>query len=447
MREERLGKPVQNIKIAAPLWAAGQLAVQVFRDLPSLLLLFYMTQVLTIPPAMAGVAIFVPKLFWAIICDSTIGFVSDRLRDRFPRRHFLLIGAVLVPFALILLFGGANAVSASGRALTVAFMLAFYMFVFSLFSVPHLAIGTEMGRTPQTGAMVMGWRGTFAAFGVLVGASIAPILLQRLGGGAHAYKVVALVMAAAGSVSLVISWFGAGEAPRPPRDETPRISAFQAIVRNRAFLVLFVVLLIQLSASGMSYASLTYLFTFNLAYPEPLTVVGLFGLVAALVAAPSYAFWVWVAKKIGKKAGLIWASSLYVVAFPAVMLLPPGKPLPCYALAVAIGILNPGSYLNIYAMLADLVEKEREEEGFSRAGLYSGIFTAGEKIGFAVGGTLLAGTVLGAFGFLAGSNVQSASAQTGILLAFAILPSAMFLVTVAIVALGMKSRRTVEAQG
>ena len=43
-------------------YGIGQIAGQVFRDVPSLLLLFFMTTVLGIAPAVAGIAIFVPKL-------------------------------------------------------------------------------------------------------------------------------------------------------------------------------------------------------------------------------------------------------------------------------------------------------------------------------------------------------------------------------------------------
>ena len=42
-------------------YGAGQVAGQVFRDVPSLLLLFFMTSVLGVSPALAGSAIFCPS--------------------------------------------------------------------------------------------------------------------------------------------------------------------------------------------------------------------------------------------------------------------------------------------------------------------------------------------------------------------------------------------------
>jgi GPH family glycoside/pentoside/hexuronide:cation symporter len=426
----------------APLWASGQIAAQIFRDLPSLLLLFYMTQLLGVPPTMAGVAIFVPKLFWAILCDGAVGIVSDRLKHRFPRRHFLLIGAVLAPIAMALLFDGTNAGTAEAKALHISFVLAFYMLVFALFSVPHLAIGTEIARTPTESATVMAWRVAFSALGLLVGNSAAPYIIQSLGGTLDAYAQVALLMAAVCSLSLIISWFGARDAAPSAtiRQATiPQTTMLAAVLGNPALLGLFLILMLQLIGSGMAYASLAYVFTYNLAFPEPLKVLGIFVLATALFAMGSQPLWVQIAKRLGKRTGLIIASLGYAASLFSPMLLTPGDDRAVYLIGAAMGLFNSGCYLNIYALLSDLVERQAATTGDSRAGLYSGLFSAGDKIGFAVGGTLLTGLVLGAHGFAAGAPIQSAQALTGIWTAYAIIPGSIVIVTAAMAAFLIKA--------
>jgi GPH family glycoside/pentoside/hexuronide:cation symporter len=106
-----------------------------------------------------------------------------------------------------------------------------------------------------------------------------------------------------------------------------------------------------------------------------------------------------------------------------------------------MGLFNSGCYLNIYAMLTDLVELDRRSDGVSRAGLYSGLFTAGDKIAFAVGGTLLAGSILGAAGFVPGGASQSPGAEAGIAFAFAVVPATLFLLTCGIILLMMREPR------
>ena len=417
------------IRTKAPLWASGQIAAQIFRDLPSLLLLFYMTQLLAIPPAMAGAAIFVPKLFWAVLCDGAVGIISDRLRHSFARRHFLLIGAVLVPLAMVLLFNGTSAGTAEAKALHISLILALYMLVFALFSVPHLAIGTEIARTPSESSLVMGWRVAFSAVGLLVGNSLAPMLIQHWGATQDAYRQVAILMGAVCSAALVVSWFGAREASGMARPRAAPGSALKAVIGNRPLLILFLILMLQLIGSGMAYASLAYVFSYNLAFPQPLQTLGVFVLVTGICAMGIQPVWVWLSRRLGKRAGLIIASLGYAASLFAPMLLAPGQESGAYVIGAAMGLFNSGCYLNIYALLSDLVEEQTSSTGDSRAGLYSGLFSAGDKIGFAIGGTLLTGLVLGAYGFSSGAVVQSAAALDGIWIAYAIIPGCIIVVT------------------
>jgi len=322
------------------------------------------------------------------------------------------------------------------------------MLVFALFSVPHLAIGIELGKTPRASAVVMGWRIAFAGVGLLIGASAAPILLQRLGADAGAYRIVAALMAGACSLALVVSWFGAKEARVEARTpgSVPLAGSWQAIKSNRPFLILFSILLLQLTASGMSYASLAYLFTFNLRYSEPFTVLGIFVMITSILAIAAQPLWVAIAAWLGKRVGLIIASTGFALSLLSILFLPEGETMPAYGVAVGMGLFNSGCYLNIYAMLTDIVERGKRAEGISRAGLYSGLFTAGDKIAFAVGGTLLAGSILGAAGFAPGGAAQSASAEAGIAFAFSVIPATLFLLTCGIIVLMMREPRLPAAQ-
>jgi GPH family glycoside/pentoside/hexuronide:cation symporter len=135
-------------------FGSGQLAGQIFRDTPSLLLLFYLTTVVRIEPALAGAAIFFPKVFWGVTSDLTVGLTSDRLNARFPRRNWLLVGAVLAPGAMVLLFHVPDTALATRLAYVVV-AFAFYMIAFSTFSVPYLAQFSEITSDPEQRAEAM----------------------------------------------------------------------------------------------------------------------------------------------------------------------------------------------------------------------------------------------------------------------------------------------------
>ena len=164
-------------------YGLGQIAGQVFRDVPSLLLLFFMTSVLGVSPALAGTAIFVPKLIGGIVFDVSAGLLSDRLQARFARRHWLLIGALAAPAAMIALFHVPPG-SEGAMAAYVATAFALYMAVFACLSVPYLAIAGDLQLNPHQRTVLMAWRLAFTAIGVLLAGAVAPAYAAAAGGGA-----------------------------------------------------------------------------------------------------------------------------------------------------------------------------------------------------------------------------------------------------------------------
>ena len=79
-------------------------------------------------------------------------------------------------------------------------------------------------------------------------------------------------------------------------------------------------------------------------------------------------------------------------------------------------------------MLPDVIAHDGRRRGRERAGVVSGVWTAGETAGMALGATLLA-LVLGATGYLESTAdvvvVQPASATLGIVMAFSVIPAVL----------------------
>ena len=76
-------------------WAGGEFGLACYAGLSTIYLLYFATEVLRIPPAWAGLALLVPRI-WNIVADPIVGVLSDRTRTRFGRRRpYLLGGAVL----------------------------------------------------------------------------------------------------------------------------------------------------------------------------------------------------------------------------------------------------------------------------------------------------------------------------------------------------------------
>jgi GPH family glycoside/pentoside/hexuronide:cation symporter len=425
--------PIPAPLIAAPLgrasqvaYGVGQIAGQVFRDVPSLLLLFFMTNALGIQPALAGAAIFIPKLVFGIICDVGVGVLSDRFKTRIPRRWWLLLGAVGAPFAMFALFH-VPVTSEVGKAAYVAGAFSLYMAVFAVLSVPYLAIAGELSNDPRQRTVIMAWRLVFTAVGVLIAGSFSPIFIQSQGGGQQAYEKLSLILAVICPVALIVAFFAAMRADRrkielaaPPVSQGfPMREALAALAAPR-FSVLVGSNLLMLISSGMAYASMIYFITYNLGRNDAFKQIGIITLIACATIVLAQPIWVKLAGVLGKKRTYILSALLYgalALAWGVFGRLGLGVD---YALAALLGLSNSGWSLMGFSMVSDL-----SDDG--RGGLYSSIWVAADKIGFALGGTLLVGLLLSAFGFdsvraMAGLP-QGPGAVTGVLLCYSLVPA------------------------
>jgi GPH family glycoside/pentoside/hexuronide:cation symporter len=430
--------PVPEVLIAPLLgrgvqvfYGVGQVAGQVFRDVPSLLLLFFMTNALGVQPALAGAAIFVPKLVFGVICDVGVGVLSDRFKARIPRPWWLLLGAAGAPFAMLLLFH-VPAASELGKAAYVACAFSLYMAVFATLSVPYLAIAGELSSDTHQRTVIMAWRLVFTAIGVLIAGSFSPIFIQSQGGGQQAYEKLSIVLSVICPLALIVAFFAAmrGERRKRPGGPPPLSRGFPlrealAALAAPRFSVLVGANLLLLISSGMSYASMIYFITYNLGRADAFKQIGVITLIACGAIVLAQPLWVRLAARLGKRPVYIVSAALFAVQSIAWGVCGRFGLGVDYCLAAFLGVANSGWSLMGFSMVSDL-----SDDG--RGGLYSSIWVAADKIGFALGGTLFVGVLLSLFGFdsikaMAGL-AQAPTAVLGVLLCYSLLPATLALI-------------------
>jgi Na+/melibiose symporter-like transporter len=163
----------------------------------------------------------------------------------------------------------------------------------------------------------------------------------------------------------------------------------------------------------------------------------------ALIAPAVFTAPVWkvVADRVGKERAFRLSSLLFLVAtliLTAMVWAPGWWILAPVALA---GAAYAGMQTLPMAMLPDIIAHDRAYRGdgahggsAGRAGMFSGVWTAGETTGMALGATVLS-VVLAATGYIesvAGAQAQSQpdAAVTGIALAFSALPALLMLLSI-----------------
>lgn len=408
-------------------YGIGQIAGQVYRDLPSLLLLFFMTTVLGIAPHLAGLVIFVPKLVLGLICDMSVGIVSDRLRHRLARRWWLLAGVFLSPLAMVLLFHVPDG-SETLKLVYIGGVFSLYMAVFAVFSVPYLAIAGELTNSPEQRNHIMAWRLVFTSVGVLIAGALAPYLVAINGSGQQAYEAMALVLAVICPVALLIAFFAARQSRAglgSDAAQTADISfklAFDKLFRTR-FTPLLLANLLQLTGAGMGYAALIYFLAYNMELGQggALQNIGMIVLAACAGIVVAQPFWIKAANWLGKRDAYIVATFIYLATYAVWGMSAHLGVHVAYLLAFIAAIGNSGWAMLGFSMMSDVAADDREY-----AGLYSAAWIASDKIAFALGGTLLIGIILSAFGFDSQLAVQGApqpqTALVGVVVAFAYFP-------------------------
>ena len=195
------------------------------------------------------------------------------------------------------------------------------------------------------------------------------------------------------------------------------------IIRSdRPFRLLLTTFVLQALATGAMLAGVDYVARWVIGTPLSATLLFVCFVAPALVVTP---LWQRVGTARGKKPGYLVASLLLgggALALVLLRSLPEGV---VYACVAVVGVGYAGAQMFPLAMLADVAS--RTSEARTRVGLYTGVWTAGETLGLALGpATYAAVLALGGYVSSTGSTVpQSDSALTAIAIGFSLVPAAL----------------------
>lgn len=136
---------VQKLSFGLKLgYGIGDIGSNIFIVTSGLFLLFFLTNILGVEPALAGLVLLFPKL-WDVISDPIMGGISDITHSRIGRRRSYLLAAS-ISFGLIYFFMFLTPSFDSDlvKALYVGLMFSMGCTVFTVFNVPYSSMVAEM---------------------------------------------------------------------------------------------------------------------------------------------------------------------------------------------------------------------------------------------------------------------------------------------------------------
>lgn len=412
-------------------YALGSFGTGVFSTVPTMLLLYFCTQTLRIPTVYASLVVFAPKV-WAIVWDPFVGVWSDATRTVIGRRRpFLLAGAAGVCLSFVGLFGWRYG-SPSTAALTAGVFYFAMATAYSLFAVPYVAFPAEVSASPLERERITAWRIGFAMIGTLIGAVLAPAVVSAGGGGRQGYALMGVVIAA-------ICGLGMGSAfvsipshtgLEPPRRPTAWRDIRGVLQSEPDFLRLLLAYVLQLTGVGALTALTPYAVIFVMRRSEADTGVAMGGLLLSTILTTP--LWALAVRRIGARYAIIAAALLYGALTSTLAVASVSAPLALCAFA-GIGAAFAGIQVAPFGLCAHIVHRQAQRTGRRQEGLMTGIWTAGEKLGLALG-PAIAGLGLAAIGFVTGGAGQTPEATEGLRWLIALVPAAFVLLSLPLVA-------------
>lgn len=418
--------------------------------------LYYLTDVVGLAVALASAAVMIGRL-WDAVTDPLMGWITDHTKSRWGKRlPYLLFGAIPYAIAYWALWSVPDLANQWQLFLFVTLSLLVFNTFLTVVFVPYTSLTAAITTDYNERTALTGYRMFCSQISFLIGASIPPLLVQRVTSGEPSalmhqllgswagtsrggYTVVAALFSLIMIASIWTTFFGVKEKIQEvPADKAGAkrgspLSYALAIVRelrrSKPFLFSVLILLLSNSAATIQAANLPYYlqYVLGLKADKPKILVTLF--LAAILSVP---VWVFLSKRFGKAETYRVAMLLYVVILCATPFVGPEIGSHIYKIAAVIGFAYGAAIVIPWAIVPDVVEYDELENGIRREGLFYGGTTFSYKAATGVA-FLISGTILQFAGYSAG-EVQSESALAAIRFLIGPVP-AMFLLAAALLAM------------
>ncbi|MET8678625.1 MFS transporter [Streptomyces sp. NPDC004647] len=413
------------------LFGVGAVGTGAFGSVSGLLLVFYYTDTLRIPPGGAVLVLVIGKA-WEVLAAPVAGRLSDRSAARRGRRTRWLVGGALgLAAGFALLFSAPQGtVWVSAVWATVASVVA--SIGYACFQASYVALPGELTDDPAAMTRLLSWRTVCLIAGILLAGAGASLLVDAAGGGRSGYLVMGVTVATLIAATTLVTALTAGRAAltggvrSPPQRPRPTAGR-RPVLGNRAFVLLAGSYVVQTLAIAMALAGIPYVASYRLQSTALTSVLFAAALVPALFLTP---VWRRAAERFGPVTCLAAAVTAYAAAALALSL---GAQIRSTALvvccSVVFGCCFAAQQLIPFALLTRLTARPSGGEDGERGAL-AGAWTGAETAGNALGPALFA-AVLATGSFAAGKTPgPHGPGQTAIVLGVGLVPAVFLLASV-----------------
>jgi len=422
----------------------------IFQTIMLLQLSFY-TDTYGLTAASAATLFLIARL-WAAVCDPIFGALADRTHTRWGKfRPWILWTAV--PFGILGYLAFTTPEMGSSGKIVYAYVSYFLLLtVYSANNNPYSALsGVITGNMAQRTSL-SSFRFVVVTLATLAIQGFTLPMVNHFGQGSSAkgYQITMGIFSVLAVIFFFITFFTTKErVSPPPHQKTSLKQDLSDLIRNRQWIIMFVVFFLMFIFLSMRNSILLYYFKYylNIASQKEflmdldkvlfglISTIGMTGastdiagntfsiinIISQLAAILGIALSNFLAKRFGKRDVFRnWLSIAAVIAI-LFMIVPPTSIMLTFVLSVLFNFSWGVTMPLPWAMMADVADYSEWKNNRRATGIVFAGIVVGLKVGMAIGG-FLAGFLLSQYGYV--SNVeQTTSALEGIRLTVSVYPS------------------------
>ncbi|HBB32393.1 MAG TPA: MFS transporter [Cyanobacteria bacterium UBA8803] len=391
-------------------YGAGDMGAGITATLLAFSLLIFLTDVAGLNPGLAGMVLFVGKI-WDAVNDPVVGVLSDRTRSRWGRRHSWMILSG-IPFGVFFFLQWIVPHFSSNPQANQWLLFWYYAIVSILFNMaftgvnlPYTALTPELTQDYDERTSLNSFRFTFSIGGSILSLALGQAIFQAIPDGQQKYLVLALICTILSVLPIYWCVWGtkdptaAGQPRYDERESTeptiPFLEQVKITFTNKPFLFVTGIYLFSWLAFQLTAAIIPYFLTYWMVQESYFTAALLVQGVALLM----LFVWNFVSRRVGKRGVYFLGMSLWILAEGGLFFLPRTQVGLMYVLFAMAGCGIATAYLVPWSMLPDVTDLDELNTGQRREGIFYAFIVLLQKIGLALG-LFLAGQILQGAGFI-----------------------------------------------
>lgn len=380
----------------------------------STFLLFYLTTIAGIAPALAGTIVALGSV-WDLITCPIFGYLSDNCTSAMgKRRPYILVGSIPFTLFTMLLF---TFIDASAPIKAGYYMLVIILFwtAYTCFYVPYMALGAELTDDYDQRTVLRAYTSVFNSLGAIVG-SVAPTMMVDFmcSSGLSlkiSWQLTALAIGIIAGVTIFLCFAGSKGRDKPILKEEKKkfnlremIIEYVDVLKIKPLQYLLAASIISLTGITMVNSARMYFFTYNLGFSAKQISFTLFiACVMGLCMPPIINV---ATRNFDRKSIFIAFMAFGAVGTAMFKFIGVTGYVTLYILIAMYAIVNMTYWQLMPTILYDVGEYDKYTNGKDRVGSVMSIQSVSEALAEALGVQLL-GIILQLVGFDGEAAVQS----------------------------------------